>query len=67
MTTLAIIGGSGLTRMEGLTVIRREMIKTPYGAPSCPIVFGELPFCRAMAARIAFLRIASTIAPISGH
>ena len=42
MTTLAIIGGSGLTRMEGLTVIRREMIKTPYGAPSCPIVFGVL-------------------------
>ena len=42
MTTLAIIGGTGLTRMEGLTVIRREMIKTPYGAPSCPIVFGEL-------------------------
>lgn len=42
MTTLAIIGGTGLTRMEGLTVTRREMVKTPYGAPSCPIVFGEM-------------------------
>ena len=42
MTTLAIIGGTGLTRMEGLTVTRREMVKTPFGAPSCPIVFGEL-------------------------
>ena len=42
MTTLAIIGGTGLTRMEGLTVTRREMVKTPYGAPSCPIVFGDL-------------------------
>jgi len=42
MTTLAIIGGTGLTQMEGLTVTRREMVKTPYGAPSCPIVFGEL-------------------------
>lgn len=42
MTTLAIIGGSGLTRMDGLRVTRREMVKTPYGAPSCPIVFGEL-------------------------
>ncbi|ASJ74825.1 S-methyl-5'-thioinosine phosphorylase [Granulosicoccus antarcticus] len=42
MTTLAIIGGTGLTRMDGLTVTRREMVKTPYGAPSCPIVFGEL-------------------------
>ncbi|MFK7892014.1 MAG: S-methyl-5'-thioinosine phosphorylase [Granulosicoccus sp.] len=41
-TTLAIIGGTGLARMEGLTVIRREMVKTPYGAPSCPLVFGEL-------------------------
>jgi len=42
MTTLAIIGGTGLTQMEGLTVTRREMVKTPYGAPSCPLVFGEL-------------------------
>ena len=42
MTTLAIIGGTGLARMEGLTVTRREMVKTPYGAPSCPIVFGKL-------------------------
>lgn len=42
MTTLAIIGGTGLTRMEGLTVTRREMVKTPYGAPSCPLVFGQL-------------------------
>ena len=42
MTTLAIIGGTGLTRVEGLTVTRREMVKTPYGAPSCPIVFGEM-------------------------
>jgi 5'-methylthioinosine phosphorylase len=42
MTTIALIGGTGLTRMEGLTVTRREMVKTPYGAPSCPLVFGEL-------------------------
>lgn len=42
MTSLAIIGGTGLTRMEAMKVIRREMVKTPYGAPSCPIVFGEM-------------------------
>lgn len=42
MTTLAIIGGTGLTRMADLEVTRREMVKTPYGAPSCPLVFGEL-------------------------
>ena len=41
MTTLAIIGGTGLARMPGLTVTRREMVKTPFGAPSCPLVFGE--------------------------
>ncbi|MCL4127647.1 UNVERIFIED_CONTAM: hypothetical protein GTU68_006491 [Idotea baltica] len=42
MTKLAIIGGTGLSRLDGLTVKRREMVKTPYGAPSCPLVFGEL-------------------------
>ncbi len=42
MTTLAIIGGTGLTQMQGLTVTRREMVKTPFGAPSSPLVFGEL-------------------------
>lgn len=42
MTTIALIGGTGLTKMEGLTVTRREMVKTPYGAPSCPLVFGDL-------------------------
>jgi len=42
MTSLAIIGGTGLTQIEGLTVTRREMVKTPYGAPSCPIIFGEM-------------------------
>lgn len=42
MTKLAIIGGTGLSRLDGLTVERREMVKTPYGAPSCPLVFGEI-------------------------
>ena len=45
MTTLAIIGGTGLTRMPGLNVTRREMVKTPYGAPSCPLIFGTLGGC----------------------
>ena len=42
MATIAIIGGTGLARMEGLVIKGREMIKTPYGAPSCPIIYGEL-------------------------
>lgn len=42
MAKLAIIGGTGLTRLEGMSVDRREMVKTPYGAPSCPLVHGSL-------------------------
>lgn len=42
MTDLAIIGGTGLTHIDGLVVKRREMIKTPYGSPSGPLMFGEL-------------------------
>lgn len=41
-TTLAIIGGTGLSQMEGLEIERREMVKTPFGAPSCPLSFGTL-------------------------
>jgi len=39
---LAIIGGSGLTRLSTLAVARREIVRTPYGEPSAPLVFGGL-------------------------
>ena len=39
---LAIIGGTGLTSIDGLAIVRREMVKTPYGSPSGPLIFGEL-------------------------
>ena len=39
---LAIIGGTGLTSLETLEIIRREMVSTPYGEPSGPLVHGEL-------------------------
>ncbi len=42
MAKIAIIGGTGLTNMPGLTVKYREMVKTIYGAPSCPLIHGEL-------------------------
>ncbi len=42
MTTLAIIGGTGLTQLSDLVVIKREKIDTPYGAPSADFVTGEL-------------------------
>ena len=31
---LAIIGGSGLTRLSTLAVAHREVVRTPYGEPS---------------------------------
>lgn len=42
MTTLAIIGGTGLTQLSDLKIIKRERLDTPYGAPSAEFVTGEL-------------------------
>ena len=42
MAMLGIIGGSGLTRLEALKVTHREVINTPYGDASAPLLFGEL-------------------------
>jgi 5'-methylthioadenosine phosphorylase/5'-methylthioinosine phosphorylase len=41
MTTLAIIGGSGLSQLKELTIIKREQLNTPYGAPSAEFITGE--------------------------
>src|SRR4029450_8288727 len=39
---LAIIGGSGLTRLSTLAVAHREVVRTPYGDPSSTLLFGEI-------------------------
>jgi 5'-methylthioinosine phosphorylase len=39
---LAIIGGSGLTQLPGLSITRREVVRTPYGMASGALAFGEL-------------------------
>jgi len=39
---IAIIGGSGLYKMEGLSDIEERKISTPFGEPSGPIVCGTL-------------------------
>jgi 5'-methylthioadenosine phosphorylase len=39
---LAIIGGSGLTRLSTLAVKHRQVIRTPYGEPSAALVFGDV-------------------------
>lgn len=39
---LAIIGGTGLTDLEGAEITRREEVTTPYGAPSEALVHATL-------------------------
>ena len=45
---LAIIGGSGLTRLSTLAVARRQVVRTPYGDPSSVLVFGRIAGRNAM-------------------
>lgn len=47
---LAVIGGSGLYRFEGLQSVARHALDTPYGAPSADVVTGLLD-----GRRLAFL------------
>jgi len=47
---LAVIGGSGLYAMSGLTDTRELTLDTPFGQPSAPIVVGTLDH-----RRLAFL------------
>ena len=47
---LAVIGGSGLYGMDGLEVVEQREVDTPFGAPSAPILIGDLD-----GRRIAFL------------
>lgn len=42
MTQLAIIGGTGLTRLEGLKILEKNHLETPFGAPSADYIIGEL-------------------------
>lgn len=39
---LAIIGGSGLARLPELHITGRQIIRTPYGLPSSPVISGRL-------------------------
>lgn len=42
MSELAIIGGTGLTTLKNLEIIKREIVQTPYGEPSGPLTHGRL-------------------------
>ncbi|MFN7132238.1 MAG: S-methyl-5'-thioadenosine phosphorylase, partial [Myxococcales bacterium] len=50
MTTIGVIGGSGLYDMPGLEKVREVRVRTPFGAPSDAFVTGELE-----GARLVFL------------
>lgn len=41
MTVFAIIGGTGLTQLEGLTISAALNVDTPYGPPSAPLLRGD--------------------------
>jgi 5'-methylthioinosine phosphorylase len=41
MSKIAIIGGTGLTSLQGLEITGREIIQTPYGEPSGILVRGN--------------------------
>jgi 5'-deoxy-5'-methylthioadenosine phosphorylase len=42
MIKLAVIGGTGMTSLKGLAIVRREVVSTQWGEPSGPITHGTL-------------------------
>ena len=42
---LAILGGSGLSRLTSLEGVRRKTVNTPYGEPSAPLSQGRIGNC----------------------
>ena len=39
---LGVLGGSGLYDLPGLTDVRQELVETPFGRPSAPVLVGRL-------------------------
>ncbi|MEO8009898.1 MAG: S-methyl-5'-thioinosine phosphorylase [Betaproteobacteria bacterium] len=39
---LGIIGGTGLTQLSNLEITHRQVVRTPFGDPSCALTFGKL-------------------------
>lgn len=39
---IGIIGGTGLTQLANLVVVRRQIVRTPYGDASQPLIFGKI-------------------------
>ncbi len=52
---IAIIGGTGLTSLENLEIVRREIAITPYGEPSSPLAYGCIKNGSSQATEVVFL------------
>jgi len=61
MSELAIIGGTGLTKFDGLEITHRQMLSTPYGETSSPIIHGT--YCGKSVAFLARHGARHTIPP----
>jgi 5'-methylthioadenosine phosphorylase len=48
VTVLAIIGGSGLSKLGNMEVTRRRVVRTPYGEPSGALTFGRIVDCEVV-------------------
>lgn len=42
MSTIALIGGTGLTRLKEFNLDRQQIMDTPWGEPSAPLFYGKL-------------------------
>ncbi len=47
-TDIAVIGGTGLSRLRDLEVLDRRVVATPYGEPSAPVLLGQIGLGRAL-------------------
>src|SRR5258706_5013588 len=45
---LAIIGGSGLSKVGNMEVTERRVVRTPYGEPSGALTFGRIVDCEVV-------------------
>jgi 5'-methylthioinosine phosphorylase len=45
---LAIIGGSGLSKLGNMEVVQRKVVRTPYGEPSGALIFGRIADCEVV-------------------
>jgi len=45
---LAIIGGSGLSKLGNMEVTQRKVVRTPYGEPSGALTFGRIVDCEVV-------------------